>query len=45
MSWSAERAIELRYIQTRKLDQNAFTERFNLTYRTEVLNTFVFKSL
>jgi putative transposase len=45
MSWSAKRAIELRYIQARKLDQNAFTERFNRTYRMEVLNAYVFESL
>lgn len=45
MVWCAERAIALWYIQPGKPDQNAFIERYNLTYRTEVLNTYVFESL
>lgn len=43
--WCAERVIELWHIQPRKPDQNAFIERYNRAYRTEMLNAYVFESL
>ena len=43
--WAEEHAIDLEFIQPGKPMQNSYVERFNRTYRDEILNSYVFKTL
>jgi putative transposase len=44
VDWAAAHRLVMHYIQPGKPDQNAYIERFNRTYRTEVLNAHLFDS-
>lgn len=43
--WANDRGIELKFIQKGKPNQNGYVERFNRTFRDEVLGAFSFRSL
>ena len=45
VDWCKEHKVEIRYIQPGKPNQNAYIERFNRTYRSEVLNAYLFETL
>ncbi len=44
-SWCFKHRIVIRYIQPGKPTQNAYIERFNRSYRSEVLDAYVFDSI
>ena len=43
--WAAAKSITIRYMQPGRPNQSAFIERFNRTYRTEVLDAYLFANL
>lgn len=45
VDWCAAHRVAMHHIQPGKPDQNAYIERFNRTYRTEVLNAHLFESI
>jgi len=45
VSWAESKGIMIMYIQPGKPNQNAYVERFNRTYRNEVLNLYLFDNL
>ena len=44
-SWAKSHGITLEYIKSGSPYQNGYIERFNRTYRTEVLDLYIFKNL
>ncbi len=43
--WAEEHGVMLEFIKPEKPTQNAFIERFNRTYRTEILDFYLFRTL
>ena len=43
--WAETHAVKLEFIKPGKPTQNAFIERFNRTYRTEILDFYLFRTL
>ncbi len=45
LAWADQHAVKIEYIQPGKPAQNGYVERFNRTYREEVLDAYLFNSL
>ena len=45
VDWCKDNGVLIHHIQPGKPNQNAYIERFNRTYRNEVLNLYLFRSL
>ncbi|ECA1898273.1 TPA: IS3 family transposase [Salmonella enterica subsp. enterica serovar Eastbourne] len=43
--WAEQHAVKLEFIRPGKPTQNTFIERFNRTYRTEILDFYLFRTL
>jgi putative transposase len=43
--WADDHGVQLEFIKPGKPTQNSYVERFNRTYRTEVLNMYAFRRL
>lgn len=43
--WAENHKVDLEFIQPGKPTQNSYIERFNRTYRDEILNMYLFKTL
>jgi putative transposase len=45
VQWAKEKEIQIQYIQPGKPVQNSFIERFNRSYRQEILSAFLFERI
>lgn len=43
--WAEEHGVMLEFFKSGKMTHNAFIERINRTYRTEILNLYLFRTL